>query len=260
MNLVVLAAGRGSRLGAQADARPKCLTPLLGRPWLDHQLDTFAAAGLGPPLLVCGHAAAALQHWPRVARRVLQPRWAQSGPVASLHAALAHVADAELIVAYGDCLWHPQWLRWLRAARAPVALTVDREWADLWTLRFQDPLADAESLRMAPAAAACRHRRLLAIGARAARIEQIEAQFMGLLRFDAAGCARLRAWLDELPTAQRERLDITAMLARWLAEGWLLEAIVGGGAWLELDHASDLELYERALAQGFGHDWREPPR
>lgn len=261
MPVIVLAAGRGSRLGAHAAARPKCLAPLLGRAWLEHQLDVFAQAGLGPVLLVSGHAAQALRHWPRIARRVHQPHWQRSGPVASLYRALTQLADGELIVAYGDCLWHPQWLRWLCEARAPVALTVDCDWARLWSARFDDPLADAESLRLAPAGTQSpRHRRLLEIGARAASMEEIDAQFMGLLRFDAGGCARLRAWLAALPASARDRLDITAMLARWLAEDWWIEAVAGAGSWLELDHASDLELYERALAQEFAHDWRRAPR
>lgn len=261
MTVVVLAAGRGSRLGAQAAAQPKCLAPLLGRPWLEHQLDVFAAAGVGPVWLVSGHAGQALVDWPRVARCVHQPRWERAGPVASLHAALAQLADGELLVAYADCLWHPQWLRWLRTAQAPVALTVDRAWASLWSARFADPLGDAETLRLGPADPLTpRRARLLEIGARASSIDAIEAQFMGLLRFDAGGCARLRAWLDALPQGARDRLDVTAMLARWLAAGWEIEAIAGAGSWLELDHASDLALYEACLRGEFVHDWREPPR
>jgi hypothetical protein len=91
-------------------------------------------------------------------------------------------------------------------------------------------------------------------------MDEIEAQFMGLLRFDAAGVAHLRAWLSGLAPGERDRLDMTGMLSRWLAQGVVIEAITGGGAWLELDHASDLALYQDALAQpGFRHDFREPP-
>lgn len=259
--LVILAAGRGSRLGAMADARPKCMTPLLGRPWLHLQLDACAQAGFSGITLVTGHAADALPAHPAVGRRVHQPDWARSGPVASLWAALEGLPDAPLVVAYGDCLWHPQWLRWLGQARAAVALTVDLDWAALWSARFADPLADAESLRLGPPGAReSRSRALREIGARSARIEDIEAQFMGLLRFSASGIAFLRVTLAAMAPAERDRLDMTALLSRWLAEGVEIEAITGSGAWLELDHASDLAEYERALScPGFRHDFREPP-
>lgn len=259
--LVILAAGRGSRLGAMADARPKCMTPLLGRPWLHWQLDACLQAGLNDITLVTGHAAEALPAHPAIGRRVHQPDWAHAGPVASLWAALVALPDAPLVIAYGDCLWHPQWLCWLDTARAPVALTVDLAWAALWSARFADPLADAETLRLGPRSARkCRSRALREIGARASRIEDIEAQFMGLLRFSASGTAFLRGALGAMAPAERDRLDVTALLARWLAQGVEIEAIVGDGAWLELDHASDLALYQRAMAQpGFRHDFREPP-
>lgn len=259
--LAILAAGRGSRLGSRADAHPKCMTPLLGRPWLHWQLDACLQAGLCDITVVTGHAAEALPAHPAISRRVHQPNWAHAGPVASLWAALAHRPDIPLVVAYADCLWHPQWLRWLVRAQAPVALTVDVCWSVLWSARFANPLVDAESLQLGPQNADWpRSRALRSIGARSARMDEIEAQFMGLLRFDAAGVAHLRAWLSGLAPSERDRMDMTGMLSRWLAQGVAIEAITGGGAWLELDHASDLALYQAALAQpGFRHDFREPP-
>src|ERR1700722_15540675 len=45
MRALILAAGRGSRMGPLGDVRPKCLVELDGRPLLDRQLAALRAGG-----------------------------------------------------------------------------------------------------------------------------------------------------------------------------------------------------------------------
>jgi choline kinase len=45
MRALILAAGRGSRMGALGDVRPKCLVELDGRPLLDRQLAALRTGG-----------------------------------------------------------------------------------------------------------------------------------------------------------------------------------------------------------------------
>src|SRR4051794_15980534 len=52
MQAVILAAGRGSRLGAQL---PKCLVEVGGRLLIDHQLEALAMAGAETPVVVVGY-------------------------------------------------------------------------------------------------------------------------------------------------------------------------------------------------------------
>lgn len=57
MQALILAAGLGKRLGDSADGRPKCLVEVGGRSLIEHQLETFADAGIGPVVVVVGHKA-----------------------------------------------------------------------------------------------------------------------------------------------------------------------------------------------------------
>ena len=54
---VILAAGRGSRMGELTRELPKPLIPLNGRPMLLHILDRMAAAGIETVLLITGYLA-----------------------------------------------------------------------------------------------------------------------------------------------------------------------------------------------------------
>ena len=57
MQALILAAGRGSRLGGTVDGTPKTLLQIGQRHLIEHQLETLAEAGVGPVHLVVGYGA-----------------------------------------------------------------------------------------------------------------------------------------------------------------------------------------------------------
>jgi len=58
---VVLAAGRGTRMGALTAATPKPLLAVAGRPIIEHVLGGFAAAGVRRAVVVTGYLGAAIE-------------------------------------------------------------------------------------------------------------------------------------------------------------------------------------------------------
>jgi dTDP-glucose pyrophosphorylase len=112
---VVLAAGRGSRLGRLGDELPKCLVPLDGRAVLSRQ---FA---LAPPdarlVVVVGYRADQVSEYVRLAHPslsvefVVDERWG-AGPGLSLLAAKDVVGDDDLLWTACDTLWDEADLDW----------------------------------------------------------------------------------------------------------------------------------------------------
>ena len=250
---VILAAGRGARSGSDG---PKSLQMLAEKTWQQWQRDALEAAGVGQSLLVTGYSADAFAMLPNQ-RHVYHAKWATSGPISSLWTALDAIPDQPLLIAYADCLWHPDWIARLIACEADIALSVDLDWNALWSRRFADPLSDAETLIMRGNGV---HRWLHSIGAKPLNTHEIEGQFMGLWRVSAQGCSTLRNFLRHLIGDDLAQLDSTALFQRWL-EFAPIACVVGAGAWLELDHRSDLDAYEHAMTtEDFSHDPRRPPR
>lgn len=247
---VILAAGRGSRLGAAARGGPKCLVHLGGRSLLDWQRAALRAAGLPPPWIVVGHAGRRIAAR-RGERRVANPRWAEGGPIDSLRCVPAKLLSRGFLLLYGDCAWHPDHLRRVARARAAVAVGVDLDWHALWSARFAAVLDDAETLRWG------RGRRLAAIGARARTLAAIEGQFAGLVKFSPRGWRRACARLEAAGAARAPR-DTTALLAALLAHGDPVHGVPLRGRWLEVDSARDLALYRRRLRARapWSHDFR----
>lgn len=243
---IILAAGRGSRLGRYTERVPKPLVRAGGRSLLDWNLAALAACGVDEIVIVGGYRAAQLQR--TGAELIVAPAWESAGPVASLLAARPSRFDAPFVVIYGDCVHHEDNIERLMASDADIAVAGDRAWHALWSERRDAPLEDAESYRH-------RNGALVAIGARPANENEIEAQFAGLVGFSPAGWRSVERALDALDAPP---FDMTALLAALLANGIAVADVPIAGRWCEVDSAEDLRLYRRRLhgATAWPNDWR----
>lgn len=245
---VILAAGRGTRLGASAAGKPKCLAELAGKTLLDRQLAALQTCGVREIALVGGFEADQLIS--RGHRVILNPRFAQTNMVASLFCAEDFFSGHELIVAYGDIVYEPRVLQALLAAEGPAAVVVDRGWKEYWQARFVDPLADAETLKMGPDG------RLLELGKKPKSYDEIEAQYIGLFKIRADHTAKFGhvfRGLDRQATYDGKSFDLmymTSFLQHLIDTGWPVQAVPIEHGWLELDTEEDLALYDRLGRSG----------
>ncbi|MDP6346476.1 MAG: phosphocholine cytidylyltransferase family protein [Alphaproteobacteria bacterium] len=249
MRAIILAAGQGSRLLPHTEDRPKCLVELAGRPLLAWQLAVLRDLGIADIVLVGGYRAEQLRRWhPDV---VVNAAYRTTNMVRSLFCAEAHLrGDADILIAYSDIVYEPRVAAALLESRAPVAVAVNTAWRELWQARMADPLADAETLRIGADG------RLLEIGRKAGSYDQVEAQYMGLIKVDAAHAARLRGVYDAMAAdgrfagAAHGNMYLTDFLQRLCDDGWPVHAERIDGGWLEVDSVEDLALYEALAAAG----------
>ncbi len=103
MRGLILAAGRGSRMGALGDDRPKCLVELNGRPLLDRQIAALRRGGVDEIGVVRGYRAEIL-NFPGLTY-FDNPRWAQTNMVMSLTAAASWLRVGPVIVSYADIFY-----------------------------------------------------------------------------------------------------------------------------------------------------------
>ncbi|MFE9324090.1 phosphocholine cytidylyltransferase family protein [Nocardia sp. NPDC052278] len=239
MRAVILAAGRGSRMGAHTDEHPKCLVNVGGRTLLDRHRDALDAAGVEEVGIVTGYCAETLTG--RLSRDFHAPRWQETNMVVSLTAADDWLSTAPCLVAYGDIFYTADTVRSLVQASAELAIAYDPHWLELWAKRFADPLDDAETFRLRSDSTVAE------IGRRAASTEEIQGQYMGLLRFTPPAWTRARDHLAALTPATRDALDMTSLLQNLITTGEQILAIPRHGPWGEVDHPADISLYTSIL-------------
>lgn len=109
MKAIILAAGRGSRMGGLTDTQPKGLVSLRGKPLLEWQLASLRAAGIHEIALVTGYRHEALS--PYGLPMFHNPDWRRTNMVTSL-ACLSRMAA-------GRSLHRELFRYFLRSKRCP---------------------------------------------------------------------------------------------------------------------------------------------
>lgn len=245
---LLLAAGQGTRLAPLTNDRPKCLVQLAGRTLLDRARDSLAAAGITDLWVVAGHRADLISA--AGYRTVINDRFDRTNMVASLFAA-RHLIDGgrDLLVVYGDIVFEPRVVRAVAGSEALLAIAINGDWQALWSARMDDPLADAETLKV-------RGGLVTEIGKKPRALSDIEGQYMGLIRLRADAALEFCRAYDEMDRHALydgvgfEQLYMTSFLQALIDAGWPVAAVEVNGGWLEVDTVQDLRLYEDLAARG----------
>jgi L-glutamine-phosphate cytidylyltransferase len=134
---------------------------------------------------------------------------------------------------------------------------VDRIWLKLWRARGEDPLQDAETLKLDSEG------NIIELGRRPQSYDQIQGQYMGLIKVRADFAPELvRIYRHLDPVRRYEGKDLrnifmTAFLEQIIAQDHPLRAVQVESGWLEVDSVSDLLAYQRMAEEGtLGEFWR----
>jgi len=120
---VILAAGRGTRLGTLTDDLPKPMLPLKGKPILEHLLDRLRAAGFDQAFLVTGYRAETIEdHFRAYPMTIATARQTEiNGTARAALLARSFVGDEPFFLTYGDILCEPGDYAGMRARMTPDA-------------------------------------------------------------------------------------------------------------------------------------------
>jgi choline kinase len=122
---IILAAGRGTRLGELGETLPKCLLPIGNRTSLELYDRAFLRAGVVDDVIVVGgyRIDEVRRQLPSGFRLIENPRYASTNSLTSLLLALESVEDQDIVVVNADVVYHPDLLgRFLRHHRRTAVL------------------------------------------------------------------------------------------------------------------------------------------
>lgn len=239
MRAIILAAGRGSRLGERTKDRPKCMCTLRGRTLLDRCLEALEQAGISRketgivtgyrsdmfavPDVTCFH----------------NKIWEQTNMFWSLTMADSWLKREPCLVCYSDIVFSAKAIRMLADSTAPLAITSYSGYWELWEKRMDKPLEDLETFRIDGTS------RLLEIGKKPTARTDIQGQFMGLLRFTPESWGWVEKTIQQPLSKPLNKLDMTTLLQELLQRNYPIQAISTDDLWLECDSEHDIEIYEQ---------------
>ena len=236
MRAIILAAGRGSRMKHLTSNKPKCLVNLKGKPLLEWQLKAIKDAGIKEIAIVTGYKKELLANYKLV--EFHNNSWLHTNMVVSLTCAEEWLKKGPCVISYSDIFYEKSAIVSLINCSASLAITYDPNWLSIWNKRFDDPLSDAETFRINTS------NQILEIGNRPNCIEEVQGQFMGLLRITPESWKEIVNILSELPPTIRKKIQMTNILQNIVIKKRL--AVLGipyGDAWGEVDTFEDLKVF-----------------
>jgi L-glutamine-phosphate cytidylyltransferase len=225
---VILAAGRGSRLGPRFAGLPKCLLRIGGVTLLERQLASLRFAGVRAITVVAGYEAARVSAvCAGLAEITVNERFAETNSMYSLWLARPQLAGG-FIVMNGDVLFHPQLLKDLLSSRHDDALLV----------AFRDqaatPFGDEEMK------VKVRGGRVVDI-AKTLPPDETDGENVGIARFSSPGAAMLCDVMDRLVRQGRVREWAPRAFQAFAACRALHAVGTRGFPWIEIDFPEDCQ-------------------
>ncbi|MFQ5663672.1 MAG: NTP transferase domain-containing protein [Terriglobia bacterium] len=220
---IILAAGRGRRLGALTQERPKCLLRVGPLSLLEHQLEALRAYGVARVVVVVGFCGDAVAN--RLDGRATclpNPRHAATNSLYSLWLAREHARQGFLLL-NADVLFDPEILRRVLDSPYPDALAVERR------ARF-----DPEEMKVELGGD-----RVLAMG-KTLEPPRAHAENVGVLKFSPAGARVLFRTMERLLAAGGEKQFCPYAFDALGADHPLHAVPIDGLPWIEIDFAEDL--------------------
>jgi len=233
MKGIILAAGRGSRMGSLTSCLPKCRTILYGKELIGWQLDAMKMADIKEISIVRGYLAETFDF---DVKYFENKRWSQTNMVMSLISAKEWLETDTCIASYSDIVYSSDVVSNLINHPGDIVIAYDRNWLDLWSMRFDNPLSDAETFRL-------HGDKVIDIGCRASSVNDIEGQYMGLVKYTPVGWRKINNFLKNVSQKEIDNLDMTTMLQGLIDSGVEVNAMAIKDRWFEVDTESDLNVY-----------------
>ncbi len=250
MKAIILAAGQGTRLKKYTQDLPKGMLMFAGKTLIERQIEVYREVGIEKIIIVRGFAAEKIAY--EGITYYTNNDYATTNMVESFLAARAEFGD-DVIVSYSDIVFEKRLLEGMMAESADFAVAVDDAWQEYWMKRYGTVDFDTESLSIGSDGA------ITELGKENPLLEEIDARYIGLLKFSRRGLEYITRLLDRAkaqmgvePWQQSgkpiRQAYMTDLLNAVIEAGEKIQAVRFQQGWLEFDTNEDYENARR---------WRE---
>jgi len=247
--VLILAAGQGTRLRPITNDIPKCLVPLLGKSLLERQTEVLKSAGLTNIHVATGYRKDQIEKLGY--KTSFNPLFDKTNMVESLFSALEFIeGEEDLIITYGDIVYQKNNLDKVLASNDEIALMIDKEWKAFWSLRLENPLDDAETLKLSEEGF------VTELGKKTESYDDVQGQYTGLIKIRGDKISDFINFYNSIDRTLNfdgqdfNNMYMTSFLQMMIDSGWNAKAVLVNNGWLEIDTVEDLNVYETMHKNG----------
>ena len=239
MKIIILAAGKGTRLRPLTEEKPKCMVELLGKPLIKHQLDIFKSKGIDEIYVVTGYLENKI-NYSEIKKKYYNPRYQETNMVVSLFSAMDAMHGDDLLICYGDIVFSEKVIEKVIKSNYKVGVVVDSNWKTYWEARMDNPLADAETLKVNEKG------NIIEIGKIPKSIDEIQGQFIGMIKIRKDFIQKFISFYkgmkkdDIYDGKDFDNMYMTSFIQKITEELVPVKPIYVKNGWMEIDEPSDL--------------------
>lgn len=251
--VIVIAAGRGSRLKPHTDDLPKCMLQFGGKTLLQRQLEAYRACGLTDISVIRGYKKEKIDY--EGLTYFENPDFEHNNILNSLFCAEAAL-DGHVVLSYSDILFERGVVERLLQAEHDIAIVVDIDWRGYYVDRKDHPVEEAENVIFDA------NNTVVEIGKILTAKHDVDGEFIGMMKLSPQGAEifkrhfhRARALYWDRPFQRAvtfQKAYLTDLIQEMANLGVPVHCVTIERGWKEIDTEED---YRKALA-----DFESGPR
>ena len=133
---LILAAGRGSRLGINTIDKPKCMNTINGKRLIDYQIESMRSAGIEDIIIVTGYMSNQFSNLD--CTLIHNELWDKGEMIDSMMKAEAAISKDEIVISYADIFYETQAIKNILDIKENITLLYDVNWKKAWEMRFEN--------------------------------------------------------------------------------------------------------------------------
>ncbi len=244
MKVIILAAGQGQRLRPLTDNCPKCMVEYHGKPIIDYILQVIRECSLENIIVIDGYKKDTLESYLKNenVKFYTNSDFDKTNMVTTLFCAESELND-DVIISYSDIIYKKEVLQKLIDSDADISVIVDQNWQELWSIRMENPLDDAETMKIGV------NNTIIELGKKATNYNDIQGQYIGLIKISKKMISKIKDFYSGLDkNAIYDGKDfynmfMTSFIQMIIERLCPVNAVFINGGWIEIDSTSDLENY-----------------
>ena len=256
---ILISGGIGSRLYKYTKDCPKGMLPFMGKPVLVQLVEKLRSLGVDNIVVVRKHLASKIQ--------IPGVRYIDEDPLSEgnmlrglMHARGEFDSDEDILVCYGDVVVERRLLKGIIEDNSEVSVMADIDWQEYWEARHGSATLDTESFVLKNNGereyAAGSSVQLLSLGVEDPGLDQCDARYVGILKFNSSIFSKMldiydeekkRYWNSSQKWYQSKNFKkayMTDFVQLLIDRGVNVKAYLVSHGWLEFDTNED---YERAM-------------
>ena len=243
--VLIIAAGKGSRMKSYTDDRPKCLLDFGGKTLLQRQIEAYRSCGIETMALVRGYKKEQINY--EGITYYENPDYENNNILNSVFYGEDELSG-HIIVSYSDILFEDQVVKRLLESDQDISIVVDIDWKGYYVGRREHPEAEAENVIFDA------NNNVVQIGKILTDKHDVHGEFIGMMKLTPKGAEIFKRHFRRAKSLYRgkpfqrapvfEKAYLTDMIQEMVDLGVPVHCVIIERGWKEIDTVED---YEKAL-------------